>query len=180
MEHDPLEAVYSFVERAYIRLQAGDLLFRCMEERDISPLQSWVEGLVYAGPKNLDALREILAEVGERQSQSDEDIRQVLQDFRGSLKSYGVRLQGFESGQSLARLTPIRLLTMLREQGISQEETQVACLQLLRDTRDLVTSLATYARLLDEIETYLEDWLWGLMYQTAQQQIVERDKPLIN
>jgi hypothetical protein len=180
MENDPLEAVYSFVERAYIRLQAGDLLFRCMEERDLSPLQSWVEGLVYAGPKNLDALREILAEVSERQSQSDEDIRQVIQDFRRSLKSFGVRLLGFESGVSLARLTPVRFLSMLREQGIAEEETQVACLQLLRDTRDLATSLATYARLLDEIETYLQDWLWGLMYQTAHQEMVERAKPLIN
>jgi hypothetical protein len=179
MEHDPLDAVYSFVERAYIRLQAGDVLFRCMEERDISPLQSWVEGLVYAGPKNLDALREILAEVSERQSQSDEDIRQVLEDFRSSLKSFGVRVVGYESGQSLVRLTPIRLLSVLREQGITEEETQVACLQLLRDTRDLVTSLASYARLLDEIETYLQDWLWGLMYQTAHQEMVQRARPFI-
>jgi hypothetical protein len=180
MENDPLEAVYLFVERAYIRLQAGDLLFRCMEERDINPLQSWVEGLVYAGPKNLGALREILAEVGERQSQSDEDIRQVLQDFRGNLKSYGVRLRGFESGTTLARLTPTRLLSLLREQGILEKETQVACLQLLRDTRDLVTSLASYARLLDEIETYLQDWMWGLVYQTAHQEMSERARPLIN
>jgi hypothetical protein len=180
MENDPLEAVYSFVERAYIRLQAGDLLFRCMEERDIGPLQSWVEGLVFAGPKNLGALREILAEVGERQSQSDEDIRQVLQDFRTSLKSFGVRLKGYESGQSLARLTPIRMVSMLREQGISEEETQIACLQLLRDTRDLVNSLVMHARLLDEIQTYLQDWLWGLMYQRAHQEMVERAKPLIN
>jgi hypothetical protein len=180
MKNDPLEAVYSFVERAYVRLQAGDLLFRCMEERDISPLQSWVEGLVFAGPKNLDALREVLSEVSERQTQSDEDMRQVLQDFRSSLKSFGVRLRGYESGQSLARLTPIRFLSILREQGISEEETQVACLQLLRDARDLVTSLVTHARLLDEIETYLQDWLWGLLYQTAHQEAVERAKPLIN
>jgi hypothetical protein len=68
---------------------------------------------------------------------------------------------------------------VLREQGITEEETQVACLQLLRDTRDLVTSLASYARLLDEIETYLQDWLWGLMYQTAHQEMVQRARPFI-
>ena len=180
MENESLEAVHSFVERAYIRLQAGDMLIRCMDERDIGPLQSWVEGLVYAGPKNLDALREILAEVGERKSQSDEDIRQVLQDFRKSLKSFGVQVHGSESVLSLAQLSPARLLGSLQEQGIAEEETQVACLQLLRDTLDLVNSLAMYAHLLDEIETYLEDWLWGLLYQTAHQEMVERARPLIN
>jgi hypothetical protein len=180
MENDPLEAVYSFVERAYVRLQAGDMLFRCMEERDISPMQSWVEGLVYAGPQNLDALREILAEVGERQAQSDEDLRQVLQDFKASLKSFGVRMPGMENARALARLTPIRFLSLLREQGVIEEETQVACLQLLRDARDLVTSLVTHERLLDEIEIYLDDWLWGLVYQTAHQQPSEPVRPLVN
>jgi hypothetical protein len=180
MENDPLEVVYSFVERAYVRLQAGDLLFRCMEERDIGPLQSWVEGLVFAGPKNLDAMREILAEVGDRQTQSDEDIRQVLQDFRSGLKSYGVRLRGYESGQTFERLSPVRFLSLLREQGILDEDAQVACLQLLRDTRDLISSLVIYARLLEEIENYLRDWLWGLMYQTTHQETVDRRKPLIN
>lgn len=169
-EPNPLEAVYSFVERAYVRLQAGDLVFRCLEERNLSPIQSWVEGLVFAGPNNLGALREILAEVHERQTQSNEDLRQVLQDFRSNLHSFGVRLQDVHSAPAITRLTPVRFLSLLREQGIAEEETQVACLQILRDARDLVSGLAIHARLLEEIQTYLEDWLWGMVYQSARQE----------
>lgn len=33
-EDDPLEGVYSFVEKAYASLQAGDELFRCLEEQN--------------------------------------------------------------------------------------------------------------------------------------------------
>jgi hypothetical protein len=31
MVDDPLDSVYSIVERTYIRLQAGDILNRCLE-----------------------------------------------------------------------------------------------------------------------------------------------------
>jgi hypothetical protein len=180
MENDPLEAIYYFVERAYVRLQAGDLLFRCMEERDIGPMRTWVDALVFAGPQNLDALREILAEVAERQAQSDEDLRQVLQDFKANLRSFGVRMPGLENARSLERLTPVRFLAVLREQGIAEEDSQVACLQLLRDARELVSSLASHEHLLDEVETYLEDWLWGLVYQSARQDQAGRPELLIN
>jgi hypothetical protein len=32
-----------------------------------------------------------------------------------------------------------------------------------------MVSLVKHIRLLEEIETYLKDWLWGLAYQSARQ-----------
>jgi hypothetical protein len=59
MADDPIDAVYSYVERAYVRLQAGDILIRCMEEGNALPMQQMVEGLVLAGPQSLSVLREM-------------------------------------------------------------------------------------------------------------------------
>lgn len=169
MADDPLNAVYSFVERAYIRLQAGDVLIRCMEEGNSNPIQQLVDGLVLAGPKSLSALREILAEAGQRKSQIQDDLLQVFTDLEGSLKSYGVTLAEENGESSLARLAPSRLKILLKDQGIQDEEVQKSCMRLLRDARELVISLAGHLSLLEEVERYIQDWLWGLAYQSCHQ-----------
>jgi hypothetical protein len=179
-EKDPLDGVYSFVEKAYTRLQAGDVLFRCIEEENTSPIQEWVEGLVLAGPGNLAVLREILNEVDERKRQSKEDIRQVLQDFRTSLASCGVKLESVHTDRVLNHLSTDGLLSMLNDQGISQEETQIICLQLLNDAKDLIQDLETHLRLLIEIQIYISDWLWGLVYESAQQGWADDSGAIIN
>jgi hypothetical protein len=166
-EDDPLKAVYSFVERAYVRLQAGDMLIRCLEESNTSPIQVWVEGLVLAGPQNIGTLREILAEVGQRKSQASDDLQQVLHEIERGLKECGFRLNNTHQILVLATLTPVRFLAMLSEQEILDEKAQVTCLDLLRDTRDLIANLIAQLRLLEEIENYLRDWMWGLVYQST-------------
>jgi hypothetical protein len=179
-EHDPLDGVYSFVEKAYTRLQAGDVIFRCLEEDNTAPIQEWVEGLVLAGPGSLAVLREILNEVDERKRQSKEDIRQVFQDFRASLNSCGVPLNGMQSEHALNHITPERLITIMYEQGISLEETQIVCLQLLNDANDLIKGLETHLRMLVEIEIYISDWLWGLVHESAQRGWADDSRDIIN
>jgi hypothetical protein len=169
MAHDPLDDVYSFVERAYIRLQAGDILIRCLEEGSVGPIQGMVEGLVLAGPQSINILREIIVEAGQRKAQVMDDLNQLFHDLERSLKSYGVFLNNSRNILAMTRLTPVRFLSLLREQGITEEKIQIDCLKILRDSRELMVSLVKHIRLLEEIETYLKDWLWGLAYQSARQ-----------
>ena len=105
-ENDPLDGVYSFVEKAHARLQAGDVLIRCLEEQNTRPIQDWVEGLVLGGSESLMVLREILKEVGQRQTLTKEDIREVHQDFRVRLDSCGVQLQDIQVERALNKSTP--------------------------------------------------------------------------
>ena len=179
-ENDPLDDVYSFVERAYTRLQAGDVLFRCLEGEDIAPIQNWVEGLVLAGPESLAVLREILNEVDQRKKQSQEDIRQVLQDFNVSLQSFGVHLKERQNARALIKMTPEGFLSMLYDQEIMQEETQIICLQLRNDANDLIKDLETHLRMLVEIEIYISDWLWGLVYESTHRGWAEDIVDVIN
>lgn len=169
MKEDPLEAVYSYVERAYIRLQAGDVLMRCMEEGSTSPVQQMVEGLVLAGPQSLSTLQEILAEAGQRKSQVIDDLHQVFSELEKGLRNHGVNIHGLRDALSVTRLTSSNFLILLREQNISNEQDQVACLQLLMNSKELMVSLAGHIRLLEDIEKYLQDWSWGLVYQSARQ-----------
>jgi hypothetical protein len=171
MSHDPLDAVYSYVERAYVRLQAGDLLIRCLEESSIEPLHQMVEGLVLAGPASIAAMREILAETTRRKAQVQDDLQHVMKGLDSSLRSYGVRLAGHMSGFSLTSLTPVALMAILRQQDIHDNATQVACLQILKESRDLFDTMAGQLSLLEDVERYLNDWLWGMAFQSTHDDI---------
>ena len=177
MNEDPLENVFSYVERAYVRMQAGDVLTQCLDEGRLAPLQSLVEMLIVVGPQSLDTLREILSEVYSRKSQVKNDQHQAFIKLENELKDYGIRLGGVHSLMSLARLTPVAFLAFLRSQKVDDEADQLVCLQRLEEALDLMGLLVRHLDMLDEIEFYLQDWLWGLMYQSAQEDWGESPRP---
>ncbi|MFZ6030905.1 MAG: hypothetical protein ACOYYS_24625 [Chloroflexota bacterium] len=169
-QSDPssLDAVYAYVERAYLRMQAGDVLMRCLDEGSTAPIQQVVEGLVLAGPQSITVLREILAESSQRKSQVQDDMHQVYVQFASGLDGYGVSLKGYRTALSLIRLTPRRFLGLLRKQSVMEDAAQVACLQLLHETRLLLKHLAVQFHLLEDVEQYLEDWMLGVVYDAAR------------
>lgn len=168
MTDDRPDALYEFAEKAFIRIQAGEVLSRCLDIENISPIHSLVEQLVVAGPESLDVLREILAETRLRKNQVDTDLQQVVSGLRSSLSSYGFTLPGIRKASSLDRLHPARLAKLLKAQGITDEDTQHNCMQLMRDARDLVKSLGDNYALLALAEEYLQDWMWGICYQRTK------------
>lgn len=169
MPDDPLNAVYAYAERAYIRMHAGDLIMRCLEEGSPAPIQQMVEGLVLAGPQNIEVLKEILVEVAQRKSQLEDDANQILTEMVNGLKRCGVVLPGNRSPRSLVRMSALTLVKLLREQDITDEKIQADSLEILRNTKELVKGILGSIRLLSEIERHLQDWLWGLAYQSARQ-----------
>lgn len=171
MKEDPLDAVYSYVERAYIRLQAGDVLIRCLDESSAAPMHQLVEGLILVGPQSMAVLQEILAETGNRKNQVLDDLHQIFSELESNLKRYGVILTGAGDTEAVAVLSSSRFLKMLKDQHVLGEEAQATCIQLLQNSKELMRSLAAHIRLLEDIETYLQDWIWGLAYQSARQRL---------
>lgn len=167
MADNPLDAVYAYVERVYTRMQAGDVLIRCLEVGSITPIQEMVEALLLAGTQSLGALREALNETNQRKAQVQDDLHQVFSELRSVLKSYGVSLVAFERAHGLMDLTPFHLLAILREHGLEDASQQDACLNVLHNSRDLMTNLAANLELLVEIEAFLQDWLLALACQSA-------------
>jgi len=121
-----------------------------------------IEGLVLAGPQNLPALKEILAETEQRRSQVEDDCRQLMAGMEKSLKAYGVDLVGKHTARQIVRMTQSGFLKQLRAQGMNDENTQIACLQIMKDSRDLMVNVVSRLKLLEKIRNYLQDWLWGL------------------
>ena len=173
MNDDPLLAVYEYVERAYVRLQAGEVLNHCLDNGNTFPMQNLVEGLVLVGPQSLSVIREIIAEVGARKAQLSDDRNQIYHRFTKNLETQGVCLTAQFTPFSFVRLTPAIFLAFLNRQGITEEHAQIQCLRLFQDTMELLGSLGENFKLLDDIEIYLRDWLWGLIYQSSRQEWME-------
>jgi hypothetical protein len=169
MSDDPIEDVYSFVERAYIRLQAGDILIRCLEDGSTSPIQQMVEGLILAGPQSLDDLQQVLIETTTRKAQVEDDLQQVFVEMKRVLREYGVEFTAAGDYHAALMFSPLELIVLMRSQGVEDHEKQSACQRVFQDSYNLLKNLNTNFHLLTEIERYLQDWLLGLTYQKARQ-----------
>ncbi len=169
MTDDPIEDVFSYVERAYLRLQAGDILIRCLEDNSIRPIQQIVEGLILAGPQSLDELRQVLAEATARKMQVEDDLNQVYREMKRVLNEYKVVFPHREDFRETLSLTPMELLVLMKNQGVEDSNSQSACLQVFQDSRDIISNLSSHLALLTEIEGYIRDWLYVLTYQLTRQ-----------
>lgn len=169
MPEDPLEAVFSYVERAYVRYQAGEMLTRCLELGDAAPMQNLVEELVLAGPESLDTLREVLVEVSSRKTQIQDDLSQIYSDLDKKLQEYGIRLAEGTSPQSLVQISQEKLLALIYSDVTFEAGWEKKPITLLNNAQDMMKSLVDYVHLLDDVELFLQDWIWSLMYQSAHQ-----------
>jgi hypothetical protein len=169
MGNKPTGTIYSIVEKAYFRLQAGDVLTHCLEDGSTNPVHELIQEMVLAGPQSLEALREILGETIKRKALVYDDLNQVTNQLSIILMGYGISLEQKGGHQVLQALNEDQLLEMLDEQNIIESEERSAALQILRDSQELIAVLNSKAQLLDNIEIYLQDWLWGLTYQSIKQ-----------
>lgn len=169
MANKPSSTIYAIVEKAYFRLQAGDVLNHCIEDASTHPIHEMIQEMVVAGPQNLEALREILGETSKRKSQVYDDLNQVTNQLSIILKGFGVSLEAQGSNQALHTLTENQLVDLMDTQGVTEKETRSSTLQVMKDSRELINTLNGKILLLENIETYLQDWLWGLTYQSIRQ-----------
>ena len=153
-----------------MRLQAGDVLIRCLEVRTITPIQEMVEGLVLSGPKNLETLRDILDEVEQRKTQVQDDLHQLFTQFVSVMGGYGLAVNEHETADTVQNWTAPSLLENLQKQGVTDTDTRAACLQVWQDSCEIMANLSCNLRLFEEVENFLQDWLWGLAYQTIRWQ----------
>lgn len=168
--NNPLDVIYAFAEQAYVRMQAGDLLMRCIDTGSPRPMQELVEGLVLAGPQSISTLFEVLQETGQRRAQVQDDLQRLFGDCQNKLKRYHFKLADvIPDARTMMRIAPVQFQNFLEIQEISEDH-QDTCADIFIQAQEMMSDLHNNIRLLLEIENYLKDWLWGLAYQSAHEQ----------
>ena len=168
MYDDSLKPVYAFVERAYVRMQAGDIILRCLEEGTGTPMQHMVEELVLAGPDSLETLREIQEELDARRQQIKDDLHQMFADLDSRMNVFGISLSGKLTPLALAHAAPEAFDMLLVQAQRRSQPADIEKLSMLYEAHKMLASLAVHIDLLEELDSHLQDWLWGLVYQKAR------------
>jgi hypothetical protein len=166
--NNPLDMIYAYAEQTYIRMQAGDILIRCMESGNIRPMVELVETLVLAGPKSISMLYEIMVETGQRRAQIQDDLNRLFGEFVRKMNELKIphRLI-FADADTFLRLNKKHIMQVLKQEGNNLHSGYNETARLVEDTQDLMRNLADNIRLLTEIENLLRDWVWGLAHQSA-------------
>ncbi len=160
-------------ERAYVRLEAQDLLARCLKEDSPEPLRELINELLLQEPPDLDLLRWLMADVHSRWVVLRERLfdtrRQVIGSFQ---EAYGINLTEFAPPNMLEQFHSLSADRLFDWLGVEQHELGADDALLLRaifeEAVSLAGELAIDLRLLENLSEYLGDWVAGFSAVAAR------------
>lgn len=170
MDH-PLNELLKIAERAYIRMEAEQLIEDCLQLGDASSFDNLVEELVLAGASSLDVLREILLVIRARKSDAGQESINVRQDLMEALAEFDLEmpssLQGSPSDVRLM-ICSDELSAELRR-SIDRLDAEDAFLveEICQEAGRRVERISYQVALLTRLEAFVLDWIDGLAYESA-------------
>jgi hypothetical protein len=170
---EPLDEVLTFAERAYVRMQAEQLIRQCLDRGDSSAFNALLENLVLAGAGSLGVLREIQDELQAARTHLGREGLNVRQDLVQALSEFGVQLP-----QLLSAEAPDAFRQICR-QGLSHDAARAASHRLEAEDERLlqeicseagnrVTGIARRLALLKRMQRLVGDWQEGLLFEALQ------------
>jgi hypothetical protein len=93
----------------------------------------------------------------------------VFSELNKAFRKAGLDLIELKDSMTAARISQMDLQQLLTKQGRVDNQVEAEVMQRLEDTREMLAGIASQLHLLEEIERFLHDWMWGLVYQTAHQ-----------
>ncbi|MBI4771950.1 MAG: hypothetical protein HY784_16440 [Chloroflexi bacterium] len=171
--HNRMVDLYPLAERAYVRLEAEDLLSRCLKEDDPQPLRDLIDEVLAEERPDLDLLRGLLADLRARRVVLRERLfdtrRQVVTAFQDA---WDINLAEFAPPQSLDqfhRLSPEALFAWIERAGHRlADEDRLLLYDVFSEAVGLAGELTVDLRLLDALGRYLGDWIAGLAVLAAR------------
>jgi len=170
MQHHPLAMIYEYIEHAYVRQQAGDVLIRCLEEQDVDPMYKLVEELVIAGPQSIVVLREVIAETDQHRSEIQDRLHRLLVHLQAEWSKNSRVLPELPDMLLYSWLPADICIEMIVQDGMQEEQARLVYNTIVRKNRQNMLDMMDQLRILQDIGAYLQDWLWGLSYESYHQE----------
>jgi hypothetical protein len=173
---EPLDEVLTFAERAYVRMQAEQLIRQCLDRGNATPFNALLENLVLAGAGSLGVLREIQEELQAARTHLGSEGLNVRQDLVQALSEFGVQLP-----QLLSAEAPDAFRQICRH-GLRRDAARAAAHRLEAEDEHLlqeicseagkrVAGIARRLALLKRMERMVGDWQEGLVFEAVQDRL---------
>ncbi len=169
---DALDDLLNLAERAYLRMQASQLIAQCLEEGDSAILESLLQELVLAGAPSLAALQEIREEIRAASHTLHREGTEVRRKLGEALAGLGVGVPKalVAGGAGTSRLG---LGRSLKEQvrratsGLSPEDRRLVDV-LCEEANQRVIAIGRRLALLRRLDGAVSDWLECVAYEAAR------------
>lgn len=169
---DALDDLLNLAERAYLRMQASQLIAQCLEEGDPGMLEELLEELVMAGAPSLAALQEIREEIRAASRTLRREGAEVRKKLSEALAGLGVVVPKAMSVEG-AGMSRLGLGRSLKEQvrqaasGMSLEDRRLVDV-LCDEANERVIAIARRLALLRRLDGAVSDWLECVAYEAAR------------
>ncbi len=167
-----LDELLTLAERAYVRMEAEQLIAQCLDHGDASPFDNLVEGLVLAGASSLAVMREILEELRAAKSSLSREGLGVRQDLVEAMSEFGVHLPQLISAEAPEVFRQICSQGLRREAfkaaGDLAEGDQNLLREICVEAGERVSRIARRLAMLNRLEAAVTDWLKGLAFEASQ------------
>jgi hypothetical protein len=167
----PLNELLKVAERAYVRMEAEQLIEDCLHHGDVSSFDNLVEELVLAGASSLEVLREILLVIRARKSDAGQEGINVRQDLMDALAEFDLEIPSTLQGSPVdarLRICADELSEEVRR-SMDQLNAEDAFLvqEICREAGRRVEKIAYQVAMLSKLEASVLDWIDGLAYESA-------------
>jgi hypothetical protein len=168
----PLDDLLTFAERAYVRMEAEQLINQCLDQGDPSLFFDLIKGLVLAGSSSLGVMREILEEIRSARTSLTREGMTVRQELMEALTEFGVHLPQLLSADAPEAFRAICSRGLRREAhqaaGRLTQDDEVLLEEICQEAGNRVSTIARRLMLLVRLEESVEDWLTSLAYEATQ------------
>lgn len=168
----PIDDLLTFAERAYVRMQAEQLIRHCLEQNDTMPFNQLVQGLVLAGSSSLAVLREILDELRSTRSSLIDAGLGVRQDLIDALSDFGVNaleLLSADAPEMFRQICSQDLRRKVRRATRDLSSEDDGLLQEICDEAGgRVATIARRLAMVGKLEASVRDWYESLAYEATR------------
>jgi hypothetical protein len=169
----PLNELLRIAERAYVRMEAEQLIEDCLQHGDASSFDHLLEELVLAGASSLGVMREILLVIRARKSDAGQEGINVRQDLIDALAEFNLEiptsLQGNPSEVRLRICAHELSEELLKSTDRLNAEDAFLVEEICQEAGRRVERVAYQVTLLSRLEASVLDWMDGLAYESAHE-----------
>lgn len=164
-----MEDLLNFAHRAYVRLEAVQLIQDCLALEEVGPFNKMVETLVLDGPSSIYLMREVLKEVQAAKSNLSQEGLGVRHDLMEALGEFDVKLPNLLSANATNDFRDKSLQSRYLKSSFTaaklDTEEEALLLEIWSEAGEREIEITGRLSFVNQLEEIIRDWIGSMAYE---------------